>query len=182
MKKYGIYLMMIVTLFSVTSCGDDDDNNHQEEWMITNLAAFNAIKTNPEYKELVSPGNEGSIYYKVLEAGTGTDTIRYTSTVSCYYKGSFVAGYPEYDIEKGDVFDQRLFNDGSPYTFTPNSVIAGWKTALQNMVKGDKWEIWVPYQLGYGRSDYEKSGAAVIPGYSTLVFELEVVDVKGVDD
>ncbi len=177
MKKYGIYLMMIVTtLFSVTSCGDDDNDTHLEEWMIANQVAFNAIKLDPEYKELVSPGNEGSIYYKVLEAGKGTKAILYSSTVSCYYKGYYVADYPKFDIEKGDVFDQRLFNDGSPSSFTPKSVIAGWKTALQHMVKGDKWEIWVPYQLGYG------TGYNDIPGYSTLVFELEVVDVKGIDD
>ncbi|MDR0574479.1 MAG: FKBP-type peptidyl-prolyl cis-trans isomerase [Tannerella sp.] len=182
MKKYGLYLMMIVTtLFSVTSCGDDDDN-HQEQWMIANLTAFNAIKTDPEYKELVSPGNEGSIYYKVLEAGTGTDSIRYTSAVSCYYKGCYVADYPEYNIEKGDVCDQRLF-DGSPSVFTLNSVMSGWKTALQHMVKGDKWEIWIPYQLAYGRSGYKNSSTSVvIPGYSTLMFEISIVDVKGVDD
>lgn len=179
MKKYGLYLMMLVaTVFCATSCGDDDDDdNHLEKWMVANQEALKAIATNPEYKELKSPGNEGSIYYKVLEEGDGTDSIRYTTTVGCYYKGWLVADYPNYDIEKGYVFDQRLFDDGSPYSTSIGNVINGWKVALQHMVKGDKWEIWIPYQLAYGRS-----GSGSIPGYSTLVFEIEVVSVKGIDD
>ena len=177
MRKYGLYLIMLAaTLFCATSCSDEEDN-HLERWMIANQNAFNAIKTNPEYKELKSPGNEGSIYYKVLKEGDGTDPIYYTSTVECYYKGWLVENYPEIKVEKGHVFDKKLFDDGEPFSFTPNSVIGGWKTALQHMKKGDKWEIWIPYQLGYGRAG---SGTS-IPGYSTLVFEVEVISVKGID-
>lgn len=180
MKKYGLYLMMLVaTMFCATSCGDDDDDNHLERWMVANQEAINAIAKNAEYKELKSPGNEGSIYYKVLEKGNGTDSIYYTSTVTCYYKGWFVADYPEYNIKKDDIFNQYLFDDGAPVSFTvsESSLRKGWKTALQHMVQGDKWEIWLPYQLGYGRE-----GSGSIPGYSTLVFEIEVVSVKGIDD
>lgn len=179
MKKYGLYLMMLVApLFCATSCGDDDDDNHLERWMVANQEALNAIAKNTEYKELKSPGNEGSIYYKVLEEGDGTDSIYYTSTVACYYKGWFVADYPELGFENGDVFDQKLFDDGTPYNISVGSgVIKGWTTALQHMKQGDKWEIWVPYQLGYGRSGYLS-----IPGYSTLVFEMEILKVQGIDN
>ena len=182
MRKNVLYLMVIITVLgNVISCGDDKEN-HKEKWMITNLGALNAIKVNPEYKELRSPGNEGSIYYKVLKAGEGTDTIRYTSAVKCYYKGWFIADYLQYNIKAGDTFDKQLFDDGPPATFNINSLMSGWKTALQHMVKGDKWEIWVPYQLGYGRDDYKQTGRKTIPGYSTLVFEFEVTAVKNIDD
>ncbi|MDR0744005.1 MAG: FKBP-type peptidyl-prolyl cis-trans isomerase [Tannerella sp.] len=182
MKKYGFYLIvMLVALFAATgsSCSDDNDD-HLNEWMVANQLALNAIKANPEYKELRSPGNEGSVYYKVLTKGDGTDPIYYTSTVTCYYKGWFVADYPKYSIENGTVFDQKLFDDGTPYSFLvgatgSSAVINGWKTALQNMVKGDKWEVWIPYQLGYGR---EGSSNGSIPGYSVLVFEIEVMTVS----
>jgi len=51
------------------------------------------------------------------------------------------------------------------------------------LVKGDKWEVWVPYELGYGREgSTDDSGNLIIPGYSTLVFEIEVVGVWGIDD
>ncbi|MDR2680216.1 MAG: FKBP-type peptidyl-prolyl cis-trans isomerase [Tannerella sp.] len=175
MKKYGLYFMMILAAsLAAVSCSDDDDS-HLDKWMVANQQAFNAVKTNPEYRELKSPGSEGSIYYKVLEKGEGTDSIYYTSVVSCYYKGWLVADYPEKNITEGDVFDRKLFDDGAPYSFTVGTtVIGGWKTALYGMVKGDKWEVWVPYQLAYGRS-----GSGSIPGYSTLVFEIEVVRVDG---
>ncbi|MDR2774626.1 MAG: FKBP-type peptidyl-prolyl cis-trans isomerase [Tannerella sp.] len=174
MKRYGLYLMMtIAALFVAISCGDDSED-HLNGWMVANQQAFNAIKSNPEYKEIKSPGNEGSIYYKVLNKGDGKDSIYYTSTVYCYYKGWFVADYPYLNIKKGDLFDRKLFDDGSPsgFTLTSTGIISGWKTALYGMVKGDKWEVWIPYQLAYGRENYKG-----IPGYSTLAFEIEVVNV-----
>ena len=195
MKNNVLFLMTISIFYCcVTSCSDDDImTEHLSQWMLDNETAFNAIKTNPEYTELPSLGNEGSIYYKVIQAGTGTEAIYYTSTATCYYKGWLVADYPFYNLETGYVFDQQLFDDGEPvsfsiiatYTYDESSgttyqsggVITGWKTALQYMVKGDKWEIWIPYQLGYG-----KEGNGSIPGYSTLVFEIEVVEVYGIDD
>jgi peptidylprolyl isomerase/FKBP-type peptidyl-prolyl cis-trans isomerase FklB len=175
MKKYGLYLMMTAAIsLAAISCSSDGDD-YLDEWMVANQQVFNAIKTNPEYKELKSPGNESSIYYKVLQKGEGKDSIYYTSVVSCYYKGMFAADYPQNDIKKGDVFDRRLYDDGTPYSFTVGtSVINGWKTALYGMVRGDKWEVWIPYQLAYGRS-----GSSSIPGYSTLVFEIEIVSIDG---
>ena len=175
---HNCFFMLAITIFCCISSCKKEGEDPLEKWMIANLNVFNSIKSNPEYKEIKSPGNEGSIYYKVLQAGDGTDSIRYTSTVTCYYKGYLIADYPEQNIEKGKVFDQRLFDDGPPRTFAVMNVINGWKTALQHMVKGDKWEIWVPYQLGYGSTGSSNS----IPGYSTLVFELEITKVTSVDD
>ena len=177
MKKYGLYLMISVTaLLCTISCKEEEDN-HEERWMIANLSAYNDIKLNPEYKEIKSLGNEGSIYYKVLKKGEGTDSIYFSSAVACYYKGWLIADYPELSIKKGFVFDQALFDDGVPAYFAVNGVVGGWKTALQHMVKGDKWEIWAPYQLGYGKEEVTDNYGVRIPRYSTLVFELEVVEV-----
>jgi peptidylprolyl isomerase/FKBP-type peptidyl-prolyl cis-trans isomerase FklB len=179
MKRIGFYLMMLVIVLNgMTSCKKETDN-HKEKWMITNLEALNAIKANPEYKEIRSPGNEGSIYYKVLQAGDGKDTILYTSMVGVYYKGWFIADYPQYNIQNGYTFDRRLFDDGPPIAVdvAQSTNVTGWRTALQHMVKGDKWEIWIPYQLGYGRDDYKSTGRPTVPGFSTLVYEIEVTNV-----
>lgn len=48
----------------------------------------------------------------------------------------------------------------------------GWTVALQHMVEGDKYEVWIPQQLAYGASDNGD-----IPAYSTLIFEIELVSV-----
>ena len=185
MKKNVQFLIIVITVICcITSCKEKGDIE-QERWMSANIEAMNAIKANPEYKEIQSPGNQGSIYYKALKSGEGTDTIRYTSIVSCYYRGRFVADYSRYNIEAGDKFEELLFDDGPPAYFAISgvSMINGWKTALQHMVKGDKWEIWIPYQLGYGRNGTtDSNGKIIIPGYSTLVYELEVMSVVKIDD
>jgi peptidylprolyl isomerase/FKBP-type peptidyl-prolyl cis-trans isomerase FklB len=53
-----------------------------------------------------------------------------------------------------------------------NGVVDGFSTALQHMQVGDKWEIWIPWKLGYG-----ESGNNSIQGYTTLVFEIELVAI-----
>ncbi|MDR3250943.1 MAG: FKBP-type peptidyl-prolyl cis-trans isomerase [Tannerella sp.] len=187
MKRNVFYtVMMIAAAIFTTSCGDDGDD-WLDDWMVANQQALNGIKANPEFKELESPGGEGSIYYRVIKSGDGKKPVYYTSTVSVYLKGWFVSDYPYYDIKKNAVFDQLLFDDGSPYSFnvatgdaSGYAVINGWKTAVQNMVEGDKWEIWIPYQLAYGRYGRDiiySFNKASIPGYSTLAYEIEVVKV-----
>ena len=56
-------------------------------------------------------------------------------------------------------------------------VIAGWSTALMKgyggMKVGDQWELYIPYQLGYGKDGYSD-----IPGYSTLIFNVNLVGIS----
>jgi FKBP-type peptidyl-prolyl cis-trans isomerase len=179
-------------MFGTASCGDDEVTT-DENWQSANEKAFAEIAGNPGYTELVSPGNNGSLYYRVLKQGDGEKPIYYTSQVQVYYKGWFVANSETYGITKGKVFDQKLFDNGSPATFavsaagstydsyygtyTPSFPIEGWTIALQYMKKGDIWEIWIPSHLAYGTTG--QSGS--IPANTVLAFELEVVKVLGVD-
>merc|ERR1712151_547097 len=48
-----------------------------------------------------------------------------------------------------DDFDSG-FKRGSTTAFAPNQVIKGWTEAMQLMVEGDKWEMYIPSGLGYG--------------------------------
>lgn len=78
-----------------------------------------------------------------------------------------------------DVTYSGVLKDGTPFdsgrtSFAPNQVIKGWTEALQLMVEGDKWKIHIPYNLAYG----ERGAPPKIPGYSPLVFELEIHKVK----
>lgn len=178
----GAFLLLFV--FLITSCSDDDDNQtFGDEWRIKNEQKFNEIANNPEYKELKSLGNNGSIYYKVLKKGEGTKPIYYTSSVKTYYKGWYTVTH-EYR-KAGDVFESVLpeNNPASSYvvstlTNSTNLKPEGWQIALQNMVEGDKWEIWIPARLGYGTRDaYDKYNNLIMEGNTTLAFELEVVSV-----
>jgi len=218
MRFFKIFPVLALLALMV-ACGDDDaiklDPTALEAWTKANEQAINDIAKNPEYTEIVSPGNNGSIYYKVLKEGTGEKQIFFTSQVTVYYKGWFVADYEDLSITKGKVFDHQVFDDGTPVVFAvspagstlvttsnyssssyyyssyysyyssyydPPSPIEGWVIALQYMKKGDKWEIWIPARLAYGESgSSDSSGNITIPPNSTLVFEIEIVNVKGID-
>jgi FKBP-type peptidyl-prolyl cis-trans isomerase len=52
-------------------------------------------------------------------------------------------------------------------------VIEGWTSVLQQMVEGDRWEVHIPYQMGYGIY-----GRDEIPGYSALVFDMQLVKIS----
>ena len=53
-----------------------------------------------------------------------------------------------------------------------NRVVDGFSTALQHMKVGDKWEVWMPWRLGYGAN-----GSNAIPAHTTLVFEIELLEI-----
>ena len=54
-----------------------------------------------------------------------------------------------------------------------NGVIRGWVEALQMMPVGSKWKLTIPHELAYG----ERGAGASIPPFSTLVFEVELLDI-----
>lgn len=102
------------------------------------------------------------MYYKVISVGSNDDkhpTER--SVVTVHYTGCTI---------DGKQFDSSL--GGVPVAFRLNELIEGWIIALQHMCIGDKWEIYIPSELGYGK--YSQPG---IPAYSTLIFELELCSI-----
>jgi FKBP-type peptidyl-prolyl cis-trans isomerase len=102
------------------------------------------------------------LQYEVLTQGKGPrPTI--TDTVVCHYRGTFL---------NGSVFDES-YSRGQPISFPVTGVIKGWTEVLQLMPAGSKYKVYVPYQLGYGASDY-----GPIPGGSMLTFEIELLEVK----
>lgn len=172
MKKYWHIVLMLFCILGTISCSKDDDEVIVDEaWKLENEAYFQALAMNPDYREIKSQGNDGSIYYQILEKGNGKDSIYYTSQVDVYYKGTLI---------DGTQFDAKTFEDGAPFkcavspgvaTNIYGSVIEGWTVALQHMVKGDKWKIVIPQQLGYGPTG--NTGGTIKP-YTTLIFEIQV--------
>jgi FKBP-type peptidyl-prolyl cis-trans isomerase FklB len=102
------------------------------------------------------------VQYKVLQAGEGRKPTASDSVV-CHYRGTLVDG-TEFD-------DSR--KRGKPATLALGKVIEGWQQALPLMPAGSKWQIVVPPALGYGAR-----GTRGIPPGSTLVFEVELLEVR----
>ena len=105
---------------------------------------------------------ESGLQFRVLTQGEGNIPAR-TDHVRVHYTGKLV---------DGTVFDSSV-QRGEPAEFPVNGVIAGWIEALTLMPVGSKWELTIPYNLAYG----ERGAGASIPPFSTLVFEVELLDI-----
>jgi FKBP-type peptidyl-prolyl cis-trans isomerase FklB len=106
---------------------------------------------------------ESGLLYEVLVSGTGGSPSA-TDTVEVHYHGTLIGG---------DVFDSSV-ERGEPAKFPVNRVISGWTEALQLMKVGDKWRLHIPATLAYG----EQSPSPKIPANSTLVFEVELLNIE----
>lgn len=101
-----------------------------------------------------------------LAVGTGTEA-QTGSTVSVHYKGTLL---------NGTTFDSS-YNRGTPFSFTlgQNRVIQGWEQGVLGMKVGGKRKLVIPPHLAYGE---QGAGNGAIPPNSTLVFEVELLDVR----
>lgn len=104
------------------------------------------------------------LQYRILNEGFGYDSPGPESVVSVHYRGKLTNGL-EFDSS---------YKRNQPASFPVNGVIRGWTEALQLMKEGDKWELIIPPDLGYG----SKGAGNIIPPDSTLIFEVELIEIK----
>ena len=134
----------------------------QAEEAQANIAAGKAYLEENGKREGVITTKSG-LQYEVLTEGTGKSP-KATDKVRCHYEGRLISG---------TVFDSS-YQRGETATFGVTQVIAGWVEALQLMKEGDKWQLFIPYNLAYG----ERGAGAQIPPFATLIFDVELVKVK----
>ena len=104
----------------------------------------------------------GGIYYRVLTQGRGDGQHPSPrSIVTAHYTGRTIDGR-QFDTSRG----------GVPLAIRLCDLIEGWTIALQQMCIGDRWEVYIPAERGYGR--LSQPG---IPGGSTLVFDIELLGI-----
>jgi len=108
---------------------------------------------------------DSGLQYKVLEEGAGLEHPKVGTPCECHYAGRLLDG-TEFDSS---------YKRGTPTTFAPNQVIKGWTEAMQLMVQGDKWEMYIPYELAYGAGGKPPK----IPQCACLIFVMEIVKIKG---
>jgi FKBP-type peptidyl-prolyl cis-trans isomerase FklB len=117
------------------------------------------------------------LQYKVLREGTGEKSPLVGTTCECHYAGTTPSLTPD-AIEKEESewneFDSS-YKRGSTTSFAPNQVIKGWTEAMQHMVEGDKWQMYIPSDLGYG----DGGSGAKIKGGDVLIFNMEIVKING---
>jgi FKBP-type peptidyl-prolyl cis-trans isomerase FkpA len=111
-------------------------------------------------------------YYIIRRSEGKGAAIDSGTVVQLNFTGRFLNGV-EFDSNK---------SSGKPYTFTVGNdeVIKGWDIAFRKLRQGDKVTLIVPSSLAYGQDGIKKSTSAnyVVPPYTTLVFDIEIVDAK----
>lgn len=142
---------------------DPDSNvslrfDRAKEGSLSNTAGRAFLAANAQ-KEGVRVTKSG-LQIRVMEEGTGSKVPSLDAPCVCHYKGTLI---------NGQEFDSS-YSRGKPATFKPNQVIKGWREALLTMREGDKVELVVPCELGYGNRG---SGQFIKKG-DVLVFEIEL--------
>ena len=102
------------------------------------------------------------LQYEIIKEGNGIKPNA-NDQVKCHYEGTLI---------DGTLFDSSI-KRGQPTVFGVSQVIKGWVEALQLMPEGSKWKLYIPSELGYG----SQQAGEMIPPYSTLIFEVELIKV-----
>ena len=102
------------------------------------------------------------IYYKVLAEGQNDGRHPSPrSIVTAHYTGWTING-KKFDSSRG----------GAPLAIRLCDLIEGWIVAMQQMCVGDRCEVYIPAEMGYGK--FSQPG---IPAGSTLIFEIELLGI-----
>lgn len=179
-------IINIITLFlfgsilgvAVTSCDNDgsDTWSDYKDWRIANENYFDEqrflMEDGANVYQTISPAwnTSAQILMRYLNDRSKTEgnlSPMLTSTVDVKYIGR---------LYNGVAFDSSYINTASYgdslFRTTPDGVIQGWTIALLNMRVGDSARIVIPYGLGYG-----VSGSGSISPFSTLIFDVKLVDI-----
>lgn len=107
---------------------------------------------------------ESGLQYEVIKEADGPQPGP-DDIVTVHYEGS---------LTDGTVFDSSI-KRGTPIDLPVGGVIPGWVEGLQLMHVGEKYKLYIPSELAYG----EQSPSPLIPANSVLVFDLELLGIKG---
>ena len=136
-----------------------DRKRREEELRIYNEAIAKREKEEAEKaKEEGVVKTESGLLYKVVKEGKG-DKVQSNQRAKVSYKGTLIDG--------------TQFDANASATFSPTQVVKGFGEGLQLMQKGGKYILYIPAELGYG----VRGGGDKIPTNSTLIFEVEVLDI-----
>lgn len=151
MKKMKNFLLLIITILSLSACktySDEDKRNFDKQ-----------IKAYINQHNLKCKKSASGLYYKVIKEGKG-NKIQISDNVSISYKGKLI-NYTTFDYQK------------KPVTFAVKDLIGGWKEMLLKSKPGAKIFMILPPHLGYGSNDLDD-----IPKNSILIFEMEIKSVE----
>lgn len=141
----------IIALIFLSSCKSKEEKELEK---IADYIEENNITTQPK---------ESGLYYIETKEGDGS-LAKAGDKVTVHYTGTFL---------DGEQFDSSIGKDPFSFILGDGYVIKGWDEGISYMKKGGKAKLIIPSKLGYGPNGYRD-----IPGYATLLFDVELVDLK----
>lgn len=126
-----------------------------EPELIANYVKENNIKVQP---------NADGLYVIVKKQGKGTK-VAVGRQVAIHYTGRLI---------DGTVFDSSVGNEPLSYVVGQMGLIRGWEEGVMGQPEGTQLQLIIPSAMGYG----PQGAGQMIPPYSTLIFDLDIVSVK----
>ena len=151
---------------AVTKRRIEKRNAERAEQANANLSEGQAFLEQNAAKDGVET-TESGLQYQIVEQGEG-DAPAATDTVVVHYTGTLLDG-TEFDSSH---------KRGQPATFKLNGVIKGWTEGLQKIKPGGKAKLFIPPDLAYG----ERGAGAMIGPNQTLIFDVELIEVKKTEE
>ena len=148
-------IAMLALFFPATRMGFVRSENYDQNMIDRVLAA-------KSQEPGVKPIDKGIFYKPIAHAKPGAPSPNSNSVVTVHYTGRTING-KKFDSSRG----------GTPLAMRLRDLIQGWIIALQQMHVGDRWEVYIPAEMGYG-----KLSQPGIPGGSTLIFDIELLGVN----
>ncbi|EHQ26334.1 FKBP-type peptidyl-prolyl cis-trans isomerase [Mucilaginibacter paludis] len=116
----------------------------------------------------ITTGTYAGVYYKIQQAGTGTDLIDVNSNIGVQYTGTLL---------NGAIFDEANNNDGTAATtLTLLDGLTAWQGVLPMVTAGAKISILSPSALAYGTAAVSK-GSFSIPAFSCVRYDFNIITV-----
>lgn len=154
------------TLTDLSQARQNEKNKKDSLAAEANKAAGEAFLAKNKTAEGVVT-TESGLQYKVIVEGTGA-TPADGHIVKVHYTGTLL---------DGTKFDSSI-DRGEPLEFPISAVIPGWTEMLKLMKVGEKVTAWIPSDIAYG----PRGRGPQIPGNSTLVFEMELIDTRSAEE
>ena len=165
MKKI-LFLFSVVLLF--VSCDERfmSWKEYNEDWIVEQKDKL-GVDTNVVDVEVLPSGILIEKYhtgYGAIPKPSVDPIMGVSSAVKVKYTGWLVDG-TRFDYSEGA-------------SFYLSDVVSGWQEVLSKMPQGSHWKIYIPYDKAYGETGFKGSyGNFSIPPYSTLIFEIRLIDV-----